>query len=122
INKLELLLENKNLTDYQALELSEIYSITQRMIRLNKSLLLLSKIENKQFIENQIVEIHKIVQQSIEELEDFAAYKNVSIRIKKTNALSVTSNPDLAYIIVSNLLRNAIFHNIEHDFVEVCIT
>lgn len=122
INKLELLLENKNLTDYQALELSEIYSITQRMIRLNKSLLLLSKIENKQFIENQIVEIHKIVQQSIEELEDFAAYKDISIRIKKTNALSVTSNPDLAYIIVSNLLKNAIFHNIEHGFVEVCIT
>lgn len=118
-NKIELLLEDKNLANQQAEDLTEVYQIIQRMVRLNKSLLLLSKIENKQFIENQVVSIPEVIQQAIEELEDFAAYKNIDLKLNIDNELSVTINPSLAHIIVSNLLKNAIFHNFENGSVVI---
>lgn len=121
INKLELLLEEKGLEEEQAQEVTEIYQIIQRMVRLNKSLLLLSKIENKQFIDNQRVNINEVVLHSLNELEDFAHYKGVRISIKEMGVLNVEINPPLAQIIVSNLLRNAIFHNIKGGTITVYI-
>src|SRR5690554_600670 len=85
INKMELLLEDKNLSQEQATTITEIYDISQRMVRLNKSLLLLSKIENKQFLKNQEVSLLEVTQNSIEELEDFAAFKKIEILIKKSS-------------------------------------
>lgn len=118
-NKLELLLENKNFTDTQADEITEVYQITQRMIRLNKSLLLLSKIENRQFITNEKVNFHTLIEQCENELEDFAAYKNIKIHSAVKESLVIEINPALAHIVVSNLLRNAIFHNIENGNVYI---
>src|SRR5690606_9283637 len=51
-NKLELLIEKGNLQNEQAESIAEIMSIVERLVRLNKSLLLLTKIENKQFLDN----------------------------------------------------------------------
>lgn len=119
INKIELLLENKDLTQEQATALAEVYDITQRMVRLNKSLLLLSKIENKQFLNNQEISLHEVILQSIDELEDFATFKNVEIRVEKSYTTRLTINPTLAHILISNLIRNSIFHNIENGVVRI---
>lgn len=121
VNKLELLLERKDITDHQANDINDIYQIIQRMIRLNKSLLLLSKIENKQFIENQKISIGNIVRQTIEELEDYAEYKKITIEFVEHNPLWVEFNPALAHIIISNLLKNAIFHNIPNGKVDIIL-
>src|SRR5690606_24568688 len=56
-HKLELLIEQGRLEDQQAHAVSEIYEIIQRMIRLNKSLLLLSKIDNKQLFNNEALSL-----------------------------------------------------------------
>ena len=119
INKIELLLENKDLTQEQATTIAEVYDITQRMVRLNKSLLLLSKIENKQFLNNQEISLHEVILQSIDELEDFATFKNVEIRVEKSYTTRLTINPTLAHILISNLIRNSIFHNIENGVVRI---
>lgn len=121
INKIELLLEDKNLTQKQTNAIAEIYDITQRMVRLNKSLLLLSKIENKQFLDNQEVCIYKIIQKSIDELEDFARFKKVEVRVEKSSSTLLTIDPTLAHILTSNLIRNSIFHNIENGLVYITI-
>lgn len=119
INKIELLLEDKDLNQEQASAIAEVYDITQRMVRLNKSLLLLSKIENKQFIDNREVALHEIVLQSIEELEDFTAFKNIDIQIDKSSSTLLTIDATLAHILISNLIRNAIFHNINNGVVHI---
>ena len=121
INKMELLLEDKNLSQEQATTITEIYDISQRMVRLNKSLLLLSKIENKQFLKNQEVSLLEVTQNSIEELEDFAAFKKIEILIKKSSTTLLSIDPTLAYILISNLIRNAIFHNIENGVVHITV-
>ena len=121
-NKLELLLENENLNDRQAENVTEIFVIVQRLVRLNKSLLLLSKIDNKQFFDNQRILVNELVQKTVTELEEFSAFKKVNITVNETGELYVQIDPALANIIVSNLLKNAIFHNIENGKVEVNIS
>ncbi|MDN3595575.1 sensor histidine kinase [Zunongwangia endophytica] len=121
-NKLELLIEDGNLQDQQAQNIAEVMSIIERLIRLNKSLLLLTKIENKQFLENQTVSLNEVIQKNIVDLEDLASFKNIDVGIKETGQLRKNMDNALANVLISNLLRNAIFHNIPKGKVQIEIT
>lgn len=112
IAKLELLIEKEDLEDSHAESIAEVMTIVERLIRLNKALLLLTKIENKQFLDNHTVSLNKIVRQNISDLEDIAGHKEVNISITESAEFSVEMDFSLANIVVSNLLRNAVFHNI----------
>ncbi|MGE0931362.1 sensor histidine kinase [Peijinzhouia sedimentorum] len=118
-NKLELLLENNDLSTKHAEKIAEIFLIVQRLIRLNKSLLLLSKIDNKQYFNQQQVSIDSIVHQVLHEIEDIATHNNIKISVSQASSLDVLIDPTLAHIVVSNLLKNAIVHNIENGTVEI---
>lgn len=121
-NKLELLIEKGNLHDEQAKNIAEIMSIIERLVRLNKSLLLLTKIENQQFLDNQTVFLNDIVKQNVSDLEEIAEFKNIKISVSETAQLTAFMDVSLANVVVSNLLRNAIFHNEVHGMVQIEIS
>ncbi|MGD1319320.1 sensor histidine kinase [Chryseobacterium sp. 2R14A] len=121
INKLELLIEKEDFTENQAEKIAEIMEIIERLVRLNKSLLLLTKIENKQFFDNQEIKVNDIVRKNIDDLQDIADFKQVEIHFTENNELSVDADAALMNIVISNLLRNAIFHNIKSGKVEIII-
>lgn len=118
-NKLELLIEKGNLSHDQAESIAETMNIIERLVRLNKSLLLLTKIENKQFLDNKSVLFNQVVKQNLNDLEEFATYKNIKISITETAELTVEMDTSLSNVVVSNLLRNAIYHNIENGLLNV---
>ena len=120
-NKLELLFEDEGLRESQAQKLTETYQILQRLTKLNKSLLLLSKIENRQIIHAEEVDFNELVQQNIDELEEFASYKNIQMTLDTKGALVKTMDKTHAHTLVSNLLKNAIYHNMENGTVEIAI-
>lgn len=111
MNKLELLLEKGNLENVQAESIAEVMHLIERMVRLNKSLLLLTKIENNQFPDDQVVSVNKVVRQSMEDLEEIADFRKIELIRTETAEVTVRINPSLANIVVSNLIRNAVFHN-----------
>ena len=121
-NKLELLIEKGDLQTEQAGNIAEVMNIIGRLVRLNKSLLLLTKIENKQFLDNQSVSLNEILQQSISDIEEIAAFKNITISVSDTAEVFINADISLAQIIISNLLRNAVFHNIDQGTVNIFIT
>lgn len=110
-SKLELLLEKESLQAEDAEKVSEIFQIIQRLIKLNKSLLLLSKIENKQFLDNQEVSINQACHQILEDFEEIAAVKQIEISLEELGEVKVSMDPNLAITVLSNLLKNAISHN-----------
>ncbi len=120
-NKLELLIEKGELDGRQAESIAEVMDIIGRLVRVNKSLLLLSKIENKQFLDNQTVVLNAAVRQSVGEMEEIADFKEVEISVEEKSELTVEMEPSLATTVVSNLLRNAIFHNIEGGKVAITL-
>ncbi len=120
-NKLELLFESDNLPEDKVASIAETYQILQRSISLNKSLLLLSKIENRQFSELKEINISEIVKQNIKELSDYAHYRGITISLHADYILIEKMDNIHANILISNLLKNAIIHNIENGAVEISI-
>lgn len=121
INKLELLIEKGELSEDQAHSIVKTMQIIERLTRLNKSLLLLSKIENRQFIQEQEVDFNTLIAEEIESLQDVADFKKIKISVVENKRFTKTINFSLAHILVSNLLRNALFHNIEKGNVYISI-
>lgn len=119
INKLELMAEDTDLAPQHMEELGIVLHSLERLTRLNKSLLLLSRIENRQFAEKENINWNVLVQQIIIEFEDFAAHRKVKINLSEKAEVYYSGNKDLAGILISNLLKNAIFHTPSGTTVEV---
>ena len=114
INKLELLLESEYLKEKDAKTIAEVLNISGRLKKLNNSLLLLAKIENKQFLEQKNISINQVSKTLLSDLKELAEFKKIDIKIEEINDCNVTINSSLAEILISNLIKNAIFHNTEN--------
>ena len=108
INKLELLMEDETLSQAQLQQLSETKASLIRMATLNKSLLTLARIENRQYEEISPICFASLLRTLIEEYQDLIAFKEITLSIMEKSPFSVQMNKDLAVILLSNLLRNAI--------------
>ena len=119
INKLELLVENNDLSDRQIEDLGSVIENLERLTRFNRSLLLLSKIENLQFPEMERVNFNELTGELATEFEDLALHREMQLQIKQGPLLQHHMNRDLATILVSNLLKNALIHGEKGSVVEV---
>jgi len=109
-SKLDLLLQNKDLTSDQAALVQDIYHEIVRMSKLNRNLLFLAKIENAQYKLNGKINIAEKLQSLIPSLELLA--KGINIRLYVGNKhLAVDCNEVLLESMISNLLANAVRHN-----------
>lgn len=121
INKLELFLENNELTDHQAQELAAVLDNLGRLTRLNKSLLLLSKIENKQFPDEEWIDFTAMTKAIVADFEDLSYHKSISISIKTIESLKYYMNNDLANILLTNLIKNALVHGNNNTSISIII-
>lgn len=111
-NKLELLSEHPDCTEEQLAEIGDVYNVLRGIIKTNKSLLLLSRIENKQYPEVTDVNINKVVHRSLEALTVVYESKNLHVDVVERGTIYGRMNDALATILVANLLKNAFVHNI----------
>ena len=119
INKLETLAERNNLSLEDSQLLESALNNLERMTRLNRSLLLLSRIENKQFVEAQELLLNDVIKKLVRDFSDQAEFSGIAIHITEHGACRVKMNPDLATIMLSNLIRNGIMHNFRGGSLEV---
>lgn len=110
INKLEILFEENNLTDRQAEQLQQALENLERLKRLNRSLLLISKIENDQFQQRQNLDINFLIKEIISNFSEMASHRNTTLLFSAAEKVTQHINPDLAYMLFSNLIKNAISH------------
>lgn len=112
--KVELLAENEAMTEEQLKELDEIYTTLGRAVRLNKSLLLLSRIENGQYTETEDVSVDDVLDELLPDLMDIYEEKHIHLmRTKGEMPFVIRCNLSLAQILVSNLVKNSLLHNQE---------
>ena len=110
--KVELLAENESMTEQQLKELDEIYATLGRAVRLNKSLLLLSRIENGQYTETEDVSVDEVLDELLPDLMDIYEGKKIHlVRIKGEEPFVIRCNLSLTQILVSNLVKNSLVHN-----------
>lgn len=121
--KVELLAESEGMTEQQMEQLDEIYATLGRAVRLNKSLLLLSRIENGQYTEMEDVSVDEILDELLPDLMDIYEHKQVRlIRKREEQPFIIRCNHSLAQILVSNLVKNSLLHNREEGELQVLTT
>ncbi|MGS2762648.1 sensor histidine kinase [Sinomicrobium sp. M5D2P9] len=111
-SRLEALISQEELTYEQAAIIEGIIGSTQRLKKLNKTLLLLSRIENRQFLLTEEIHINEIVNRSLAYYEEQKIARSIEVTIQREDELTVQGNVTLTEILVQNLLKNAFLHNI----------
>jgi len=121
-SKSEILMQSLNLDRNQKQQIKSIYSATQRLSKLNKTLLLLSKIENQQFGGKEEIPINDCIDKHLEIFEDFIDNKKIKITKNFTSNVKLLANPMLFDMVISNLISNSIKHNIKNGNIDIITT
>jgi len=108
--KLELLLQEKNLSDAQGALIADMYREIDQMQQLNSNLLLLSKIENRQFASVETVPLKALIKEVGDDLALLSQAKNQQLSLAFCQEPVVLDgiNRTLFKILLGNLLVNAI--------------
>jgi len=118
-SKLELLSQSENLEEEQMNAIQSIADTTSRLSKLNQSLLLLAKIDNRQFATADKINISAVLLRHISNYEELFHAKEITVVKNIIREVMITTNETLAEILIVNLLTNAIKHNIDKGFINV---
>jgi signal transduction histidine kinase len=118
-SKLELLIQGEGLNQEQAGLINSVYEATTRMSRLNQGLLLISKIDNNQFHNTEQVDLQVILNKTLEHFEEILELRKIRVVAHIVSPARAQMNPTLAEILVSNLVNNAIRHNLEEGEIRI---
>ena len=120
--KMELLLQSGDMKEKQLKSVLDAYEASNRLSRVNKTLLLLAKIENRQFPESKPINPGNFVDYQLDILEDLILSKKLEITTRYDENALINMNPYLAEVLFSNLIKNAIRHNIVGGKISVELT
>ena len=110
-NRLELLVDETPLDEHQLTEIEKTLDTLNYISRLNKSLLLLSKIDNHQFKEEVEVSVNQIANQALENLSEIYESLHIGVETEEKSTIIARMDPTLASSLVTNVLKNAFVHN-----------
>lgn len=120
-SKLELLSQSENLKEEQMDTIQSVYEATNRLSKLNQSLILLTKIDNNQFKENEEVDMSILINKHLTNYEELIAAKLIKLTKNIEPGVKLLLNDALAETLISNLITNAIKHNIDKGFIEITL-
>ncbi len=109
-NRVEWLLDQPTITEQEAGELVKIQSTLSRAVRLNKTLLLLTKIDNGQFPESAEINLAQMIRDALEGYGDIYASHEVQLTHSLPASFVVEMNESLASTLISNLIKNLYVH------------
>lgn len=118
ISQLDVLIQEPELSEKSMQQVQNIYRSVEKLSRLCHSLLLLTRIENNQYSETEQIAVHELVRERCNEFEEWLDARHLKISMK-LRSLTVTMNRELADILISNLLRNAINHNYNNGSISI---
>jgi signal transduction histidine kinase len=116
-SKLDILIQNRKLNKESINLIKSINEASIRLFRLNQALLLMSRIENLQFAETRKISLRELVEKILMNYEEIMQLKKIKVETEFADKAMVNMNEDLADVMISNLLGNAIRHNIDGGFI-----
>jgi len=118
-NRLEMLMEDESLSERQLEELMKTHRTLENLTRMNRSLLLLCKIENGQYMDKRPVCLNELLKHYIDDYQEVYAYRKIRVEMRLEKSFCVEMNDSLATVLVTNLLKNAFVHNVEEGLIRV---
>lgn len=111
-SQLEVLMQTSPLTEEQADLINSLEMNNKRMVRLNRSLLLLTKIENEEYQPTESVNIIELVKKFLGSYQYYIQEKDLTLTETYENDIIFRANKTLIEILISNIISNAVKHNV----------
>ncbi|WP_316814730.1 HAMP domain-containing sensor histidine kinase [Pedobacter nyackensis] len=112
-NKMENLLGDEQLSDAVILRIVEMMKTLNRLKKISNSLLLISRIDNEQFVKSDTLKPSELINEVVEEITHRLEEKELSITLNLMSDLSLNHvNKDLLFQLFYNLINNAIKYNV----------
>lgn len=119
-SKLDILIQDELLSEQQSNAAGEAYEAIQKLSKLNQSLLLLAKIENRQFADAIQVNLKEKIELKLKQFSELWQSRNIQVSSTLEDAF-LTIHPALAEILLNNLLSNAARHNVQNGAIEISL-
>ena len=120
--ELDFLLQSDQLTEADHAHLQRATDALSRLSQLNRSLLLLTQVENDQFSNDEILSLSALLNQYVDEYEPFFQHKNMVVTRVIAPDVSLRMNRQLAVVLLTNLLKNAVRHGTSTGVVRIDLT
>lgn len=118
-NKMELLIQSVSLKEEEMKIIQATYEATSRLSKLNQALILLTKIENQQFSNQEILNFSEELKKHIDNFSELIQAKEIELNVKIQNDVKLRINKILIDVLISNLISNAIKHNVEKGKISI---
>ncbi|PZR12604.1 MAG: sensor histidine kinase [Flavobacterium psychrophilum] len=115
-------LAQSDLSKEQSQLLGSLNNDVSRLNRLNKNLLLLSKIDNDSYFEKQPIVLNEYINRHLDFFTEQAKAKSISVTTELDINISIQSNSVLTEVLINNLFLNAIRHNVKSGRIIVATT
>lgn len=116
--KLELLAEVETYTPEQSQQLEAAYQATLRLSKLGQTLGVLTKIENQQFQNLTPIDLQPPLETLLQSFEELIALKHLQLNCKAQRVLKPI-HPYLLDLLLTNLIKNSITHNVEKGVINI---
>jgi len=120
-SKLDTLIQTDNFSEPQSKLLNDLYVSVNRLTRLNQSLLLLVKIENKLQGDKIYIDLRSLVEETLAQFDEIFQSKALSVEVQLSERM-ILANQHLIEILLNNLLSNAIRHNYTNGEVKIFLS
>ncbi|MFA6086287.1 sensor histidine kinase [Mucilaginibacter sp.] len=108
--KLDTLIQDETLNAEQLAQITDIYSSINKSSRLNQSLLLLAKLENKLITDEVPINLEVVLSEKMLQFQELMQTKDLSFK-PNLQPKQVLASKYLIDILLNNLFSNAIRHN-----------
>ncbi|MGE0090697.1 MAG: sensor histidine kinase [Bacteroidales bacterium] len=118
-SKLDNILADKTLSDEVLLKIMDSKQTIMRLTNMVRTLLMMSRIENEEYLLNEQVNLNKLINSVTEEIEEKVLAKELQLNIDLDNSINtISGNENLLFILVYNLINNAIRYT-EHGSITI---
>ncbi len=118
-SKLELLFQKTDISDENVKALNSAYQAVNRLSRLHHDLNLLTRIENQEYKNFEIIKLEDFLQNQVNNFTEIAELKNLQIESNIKSQIEIETNRYLLETLFSNLLSNAINHNSKNGAIRI---
>jgi len=120
--KLELLQEGEHLREKDLKLIGDSQASLARLSSLTDSLALLTKLENKEFVSVDSHNFSNVTERLVQEFRELAELKGLKFQNDIQPNVNLRIEEPLSEILISNLLKNAIVHNVNDGQISLSLS
>lgn len=119
-NKLENMIGDEQLNDDAVMKIADMMKTLDRLKKISGSLLLISRIENEQFVKSDNIQPLQLLNEVSEEISHRLEEKKLGININLNESKTIKGvNHDLLFQLFYNLINNAIKYNVNNGSISI---